>query len=264
MVTTQNPDGQMTHHTTKRAVEDAIIDTNKFKYSQSTDTPPMQPSFVAEFGYTGNTPAAEAVLNGTYVPPPDCDPVLQDFLAHCKRPPGIPTDVCPRHITTTEHSNGWKKAHEHTQAGRSGLTFAMFKANALNPDLAAVDASFQNIGYASGFAFDRWKTGINCMLLKKTNNYLVNKLQTILLLEADSGMNYKKLCRDVMWFAELAGAIPPELGGGRRKHRPIEQVLCSVLLNDLLRQKHKAAAIASSDFEGCFDRIVHAITFICL
>ena len=65
MVTTQNPDGQMTHHTTKRAVEDAIIDANKFKYSQSTDTPPMQPSFVAEFGYTGNTPAAEAVLNGT-------------------------------------------------------------------------------------------------------------------------------------------------------------------------------------------------------
>ena len=90
MVTTQNPDGQMTQHTTKRAVENAIIDANKFKYSQSTDTPPMQPSFVAEFGYTGNTPAAEAVLNGTYVPPPDCDPVLQDFLAHCKRPTGIP------------------------------------------------------------------------------------------------------------------------------------------------------------------------------
>ena len=102
------------------------------------------------------------------------------------------------------------------------------------------------------------------MLLKKTNNYLVNKLRTILLLEANSGMNYKKLCRDVMWFAELAGAIPPELGGGRRKHRPIEQVLCSVLLNDLLQQKHKAAAIASSDFEGCLDRIVHAIAFICL
>ena len=68
MVTTQNPDGQMTHHTTKRAVENAIIDANKFKYSQSTETPPMQPYFVADFGYTGNTPAAEAVLNGTYVP----------------------------------------------------------------------------------------------------------------------------------------------------------------------------------------------------
>jgi hypothetical protein len=189
MVTTQNPDGQMTHHTTKRAVEDAIIDANKFKYSQSTATPRMQPSCIADFGYTGNTPVAEAVLNGTYIAPPDCDPVLQDFLVHCKRPPGIPVDTCPRHITTSEHCNGWKKAKEHTQAGRSKITFAMFKANTLNPDLAAVDASFRNIGYATGFAFDRWKTGINCMLLKKRNIYLVNKLRTILLLEADSGMN---------------------------------------------------------------------------
>ena len=82
----------------------------------------------------------------------------------------------------------------------SGLTFAMFKANALDPDLAAVDASFRNIGYASGFAFDHWKTGINCMLLKKTNNYLVNNLRTILLLEANSGMNLQKAvpCRDVV------------------------------------------------------------------
>jgi hypothetical protein len=102
------------------------------------------------------------------------------------------------------------------------------------------------------------------MLLKKTNNYLVNKLRTILLLEADSGMNYKKLRRDVMWFAELANTIPPELGGGCQKHRPIEQVWCSVLLIDFLRQKHKAAAIASSYFEGGFDRIVHVIAFICL
>jgi hypothetical protein len=157
-----------------------------------------------------------------------------------------------------------QKAREHTQASHSKLTFAMFKANALDPNLTAVDASFRNIGYASGVAFDRWKTGINCMLLKKTNNYLVylvNKLRTILLL---AGMNYKKLYRGVMWFAELANAIPPELGGEHRKHRPIEQVLCSVLLNDLLRQKHTAAAIASSNFEGGFDRIVHAIAFICL
>jgi hypothetical protein len=53
---------------------------------------------------------------------------------------------------------------------------------------------------------------------KKENSYWVEKLRTILLLEADSGMNYKKIHRDVMWFAELAHVIPPELGGGRRNH----------------------------------------------
>jgi hypothetical protein len=66
----------------------------------------MQPSFVAGFGYTGNTPATEAVLNGSYVSPLDCDPVLCDFLAHCKRPPGIPTDTCPWHVDTSKHCSG--------------------------------------------------------------------------------------------------------------------------------------------------------------
>jgi hypothetical protein len=52
----------------------------------------------------------------------------------------------------------------------------MFKANSLDPDVAAVDASFRNIGYATGFVYDRWRAGINCMLMKKANSYWVDKL----------------------------------------------------------------------------------------
>ena len=140
----------------------------------------------------------------------------------------------------------------------------MFKANSLDQDVAAVDASFRNIGYATGFVYDRWRTGINCMLMKKANSHWVDKLRTILLLEVDSGMNYKKIYRDVMWVAELAQAIPPELGGGRRNHRPIELVLNFVLLNDAVRQKRKAIGIGSTDFLGCFDRLVHIIALLCL
>ena len=67
-----------------------------------------------------------------------------------------------------------------------------------------------------------------------------------------------------MWVAELAQAIPPELGGGRRNHRPIELVLNYVLLNDVVRQKRKAIGIGSTDFLGCFDRLVHIIALLCL
>jgi hypothetical protein len=70
----------------------------------------MQPYFVNDFGYDGNTPAVEAVLDGTYISPPECDPVLKDFLAHCKRLPEIPTECCPRHTDTNEHCKSWKKA----------------------------------------------------------------------------------------------------------------------------------------------------------
>ena len=167
-------------------------------------------------------------------------------------------------MTTEDNQQAWKRAREHTQAGKSGLTFAMFKADALDPALAALDASSRNIAYSTGFAYDRWRKGINCLLLKKPGNFWVKKLRTILLLEADFNMNNKKLSRDVMWAAELAGIIPPENYGGRKKHRSIELSLNYRLTCDILRQKRKAAILASTDAQGCFDRIVHAIAFLCL
>ena len=102
---------------TKATIKAAAIRANQTKYSQSDDTPPMQPYFMNDFGRAGNTPAVDAVLDGTHIPPPECDPVLKDFLAHRKRMPEIPKDCCPRHIDTAEHCQAWKHAREHTHAG---------------------------------------------------------------------------------------------------------------------------------------------------
>ena len=190
---------------------------------------------------------------------------MVDLLRHCRRPDNIPeSSSCPKYVTTKDNTDGWRVAREFTQAGISGLDFSMFKANGLDPELSALDASFRNIAYATGFVYQRWKNGLNVMLLKKPGNYWVDKLRTILLLEADANMNYKKLSRDVMWFAELADAIAPELDGGRKNHRSIETSLNLRLLCDILRQKRKAAIIASTNAKGCFDRIAHAIAFLCL
>ena len=87
----------------------------------------------------------------------------------------------------------------------------MMKADALDPELAALDASSRNIAYVSGFSYSRWKTGINCMLIKKPGNFWVHKLRNVLLLECDFNMNNKKLSKDVMWAAELADALAREL-----------------------------------------------------
>ncbi len=77
-------------------------------------------------------------------------------------------------------------------------------------------------------------------------------------------MNNKKLSRDLMWFADLHEAMGPENFGGRKNHRSVELSLNNRLVNDLLRCKRMAAIIASTDAKGCFDRIVHAIAFLCL
>ena len=205
------------------------------------------------------------MLAGTYTPPPDCPPVLCDLLTLCKQPELPPdTPSCPRFITTEDNHLAWKSANEHTQAGMSGITFAMYKACALDPELCAMDASSRNLAYYTGFAYKRWKSGLNAMLEKIMGNFWLRKLRTILLLEADGNMNFKKLSRDLMWVAEQAGLMVDGNYGGRKRHRAIEASLDFRLTNDLLRQKRKAAFLASTDAQGCFDRIVHSIAFLCL
>ena len=116
----------------------------------------------------------------------------------------------------------------------------------------------------TGYAYKRWKKGLNAMLPKKDGVFWVHKLCTILLLKADANMNYKKLHRDVMWFAKQSDSFDPSNYGGMHGVQAVEAPLDSRLTGDLLRQKRKAAGMASTDAKGCFDRIVHSIAFICL
>ena len=108
----------------------------------------------ADFGLIGDTPAAEQVLAGTYNPPPGTDVYAQKFLQACRRPPGISPDItCPNNVTTEEHISCCKKAKARTTGGKSGLTFAMFKANAREPQLAQFDATRRSISYSTGFSY---------------------------------------------------------------------------------------------------------------
>ena len=70
-----------------------------------------------------------------------------------------------------------------------------------------------NIPWATGFSPDRWQTGTNIMLEKKTGNFRTTKLRTILLYQADFNMTSKFTGRRVMKQAELYRTIPPEQYG---------------------------------------------------
>ena len=169
-------DGDGIERRGKGPVEKATMDSNRGRYSKCLETPPMQPPFVQDFGYVGDTPAADQVLNGSYVPPPEMNERLQELLKFARRPDNVPENPpCQQFITTEDHQQAWKKAKEKTSAGMSGITFAMFKAAALHPLLASLDAAVRNIAYVSGLVYKRWQQGLNAMLLKNPGNYWVEK-----------------------------------------------------------------------------------------
>ena len=68
---------------------------------------------------------------------------------------------------------------------KSGLHFGLFKAQAMDNDLASFDASQINVPYISGTHLPRWTNGIDAMLLKAPGDCRAHKLHTILLLEAN-------------------------------------------------------------------------------
>jgi hypothetical protein len=242
-----------------------LLEVNSSKYQQCNHSPFLQEPLLSEFGYLGDSPNTDAVLDGTYVPPPGTDYYASLLLQHMQRPPGMPsTPQCDQFVSTQDHVASWKRAKEYTSSGISGLHFGMFKAQSKDPDLAAFDASRRSVIYCTGSYYPRWNIGIDVMLLKASGSTLAHKLRTILLLEADFNMNCKKLGREGMWSAEKHGCVAKEQGGGRRDHKPAETSLNLVLMNDDSRFKRKAMAICSNDAKGCFDRIVHSVAFICL
>ena len=238
---------------------------NESKYQQCNHSPFLQEPLLSDFGYTGATPSADAVLDGTYQPPPGTDDLTRLLLQHMARPPSISAHTTsPDWVSTEDHQRSWSRAKEYTSAGISGIHFGMYKAQAKDPEMAAYDASRRSIAYRCGEFFDRWNKGVDVMLLKASGDQRAHKLRTILLLEADFNMNNKKLSREGMQIAEDAGCVAPEQAGGRRNHRSNETSLNTTLTLDDSRHRRKAMAIASNDAKGCFDRIVHAVANICM
>jgi hypothetical protein len=83
---------------------------NDGRFSQSESTPPMTSPLVDDFGYLGDTPVAEAVLDGTYVAPKGTDPYAVKLLAQMRWPDCIQGQPeLPSCVSLQSHINGWKK-----------------------------------------------------------------------------------------------------------------------------------------------------------
>ena len=228
-------DGQQQEVTTKTDIEAACLQCNKKKYCHPHNTPPLQPPIVNIFGYIGTMETVATVLNGTFQMPDEVDDYTKKFFTALRMPDAIRNNPpSSKIITTEEHIKGWKKAKEKTSSGISGLHFGIFKAHIEDPILAEFDASMRSIAYSTGFVYERWKKGVDVELLKRTLDKRVEKLRTVLLLEADFNMNNKHLSRQAMWLAEKYKVLSAELYGGRKKHRSIEVSWNQRMTGDIL------------------------------
>lgn len=212
----------------------------------------------------GTGPAAQSILNGTFVPPEGTDPYAVKLLELLAMPQAIrdapPVDVS---LNVKQFRKSWSQTKEATSSG-GPLHFGHFKASVMNEELAEFEAIMANIPYQTGLLVERWTDSTNVMLEKKEADYRVHRLRTILLMAADFNHNNKRTGRDFMRNAEKHRTIAREQYGSRRNHASIDHCVNKVLTFDLLRQKRQPGGHMATDAVSCYDRIAHSVASLCM
>ena len=116
-------------------------------------TPSLMPSFLDDFGYLADTPAALSVIDGTYVPPVGTDPYLVELLS-CLAILSAIRESTPFPFVVNERDNrlAWMKQRERTAREPSCLSFSHYKAVSQDPMLNSVDILLQLVPLLVGFS----------------------------------------------------------------------------------------------------------------
>ena len=167
-------------------------------------------------------------------------------------------------ISQRDNSTGWSKMNANTSSEPSTLSFNHYMTSCSDRYLNQIDTFLRNTATSLGIDAAAWKIVTDLQILKKANQFHVDTMRCIQLMDAEYNMTNKHVGRQTLAHAEKAKAIAPDQYGSRKNHKCINCVTNKVLLNDLFRHKRIAAAWGMNDARGCYDRIVHSIAILVL
>ena len=107
-----------------------------------------------------------------------------------------------------------------------------------------------------GFAYDRWKEVVNCMINKKIDSFLLNQLRVIHLFEADYNLVIGLIFGRYMIHRICDNNLfhPSQWG---RPHRECEDVLMlKELTYQIATMSRTDVATFDNDASACYDRLV--------
>jgi hypothetical protein len=140
----------------------------------------------SKFGYTANTGAAQAVLDGTYVVPEGSDQATLDLFAEVAEIRWqVPQDSVSICITLQQWKRYWKAVNKETSSSKSGLHFGHYIVGCTSDIITHYHAAWVSVVIAHAIQLEQWSRGLSVMLEKTLGVTLVTKLWAILLMEVD-------------------------------------------------------------------------------
>ncbi len=129
--------------TTQETVEQEIFsEVHNKQYTLAGEVPICNGNLFQDSGYLTNTPASNAVLDGTYKMPPEFDQATAELFAEiAKIRTLIPKDSVSITITPSQWKHYWQVVNEETSSSKSGLHFGHYKVGRLSDTIAHYHAA---------------------------------------------------------------------------------------------------------------------------
>ncbi|KAL7552982.1 LOW QUALITY PROTEIN: hypothetical protein ACHAWF_016219, partial [Thalassiosira exigua] len=261
-VEVEGSDGSTRVHTQRDKVQQVIwSEVHEKKFYMAERAPICKGNLRGQFGYRAATPAAEAVLVGTYDYEANAvDQATRDLLEECAMiREVVPKDSVSIIITRRKCQAKWAKAREDTSSSISKLHFGHYIARAKSIEISAFHALKTTIALLRGFPLDRWTKGLSVMLEKLLGVRLVTRLRAILLMEADFNASNKLVFADGMLDNARKYKLMPDEIVSERGRIACDGSLANVLFFDIVRQLRVPASLGSVDAGNCYGSIAHAI-----
>ena len=114
------------------------------------------------------------------------------------------------------------------------------------------------------FSPKKWEKATDLMILKKANVFILQKMRTICLLNAEFNINNQWVGRLCMQKAESDLLLASEQYGSRKHKDASTAALNKKLAFDYLRLMRKPGILIFNDASKCYDRIVHSFAILAM
>ncbi len=171
-------DGTIMERRTQETVKQTIfLEIHQKRYTLAGEAPICNSNLLQDFGYTATTPALRAVLDGTYVAPPNSDAATLELfveIGHIRRL--VPAGSVSIVITPQQWKQYWKVLHKETSSSELGIVFGHYIVGSKSDIISHYHAAWVSVTLAHKIQLERWSRGLSVMLEKTLGVTLVTKL----------------------------------------------------------------------------------------
>ena len=255
----EDEEGTTVEFSSKQEVQEAIwANIHKKRFYLAEDAPICSGTLRGSFGYNAVTKTARDILSGSYVFPPDFDQATREILEECaliRRT--IPKNSVSTVISPSDWNGHFRKVKEKTSSSISTRHFGHYIAGLKSEHISFFESQVANLVVNRGMVLDRWSSGLSVMLEKIAGCIQINKLRSILLMEADFNAANKIIFAVRMMANVRKYKFMPDEVYSERNRMADDGTLAKVLFYDITRQLRRPAGLASVDADNCYDRIAH-------